>query len=155
MPVTDWTLIDDLTCDHDTLPNALVDAIQNLSMSADDFLQRCHYLNQHLADYLTQHTIDRRLQRYISLCLQPQTLQHHMTTLGVSPRHLRRLTQQYLGLTPKQCARVIRFQLCLRQMQQGDRRAWSHYYFDQAHSIHEFRQLCGETSESLRIVKKT
>lgn len=66
----------------------------------------------------------------------------------ISPRQLRRLFDRYIGIPPKAFARVVRFQNILRAMQHAGRKDWSDLYldfgyYDQAHFIHEFNDLCG------------
>ena len=67
----------------------------------------------------------------------------------ISPRHLRRLFQYYLAISPKLFSRVIRFQNLLRSMLTTPKQDWTtlalnYGYYDQAHFIHEFRALYGE-----------
>ena len=66
--------------------------------------------------------------------------------LGLSERQLLRRFTAQIGLTPKRFARVRRFQRVLRAAGAGAdwaRVAVDHGYYDQAHLIHEFRELAG------------
>lgn len=70
--------------------------------------------------------------------------------VGLTRQHLARKFLQYVGLTPKQFARVARFRRLLaavRSRQQVDwaAEAVSHGYYDQSHLIAEFRALAGVT----------
>ncbi|MGB0564247.1 MAG: helix-turn-helix domain-containing protein [Spirulinaceae cyanobacterium] len=65
--------------------------------------------------------------------------------LGVSPRHLRRLFHDYLGIRPKQLARIIRFQYAMQLLQQdaGLDELLALGFYDQAHFIREFKAMTG------------
>jgi len=69
---------------------------------------------------------------------------------GISPRQLRRLFLEEIGLSPKHFCRVIRFRNSLSRWSQGGRADWTQValdcgYYDQAHFINEFRQFSGYT----------
>lgn len=68
--------------------------------------------------------------------------------VGWSPRHLAVRFRQEVGLTPKQAARVVRFDRARRALQRRPGTALadlaaSHGYYDQAHLAREFRELAG------------
>lgn len=68
--------------------------------------------------------------------------------LFVSGRQLERRFQQGLGLSPKLCSRIIRFQstLHVQEREPGKRLtdiAYESGYFDQSHFIREFREFSG------------
>lgn len=70
--------------------------------------------------------------------------------VGWSERRLRDVFRCEVGLTPKQFARVERFQRVLREVEQGQMVDWAelalaHGYYDQAHLIGEFRACSGLT----------
>jgi len=63
---------------------------------------------------------------------------------------LERQFRAHVGLTPKQFLRTMRFQYLLKCIQQTPdtsltRLAYETGYYDQAHFIHEFKQLAGIT----------
>jgi len=69
---------------------------------------------------------------------------------SVSGRHLSRLCRAATGLSPKQLARLVRFQAALRVLAAAPARnlaalAADHGYYDQAHLTGEFRALLGAT----------
>lgn len=71
------------------------------------------------------------------------------SAVGVSPRQLRRLFAREIGLSPKELARVIRLRATASRAVR-DGAPWSDVaaaggYSDQAHLIHEFRNLLGLT----------
>jgi AraC-like DNA-binding protein len=66
--------------------------------------------------------------------------------LGVSPRTLERRFTVQVGITPKRFARVERLQRVLRAARRSRKPDWSelaaeHGFTDQAHLIHDFRDL--------------
>lgn len=77
-----------------------------------------------------------------------------VTELGWS--HARLVTQfrEHIGFTPKQCARLIRFQQVVRHPAFAPRADWcavaqSCGYYDQSHLIREVRAFAGDTPEGL------
>jgi len=69
---------------------------------------------------------------------------------GFSPRQLRRLFLEQVGLSPKQFCRVIRFRSSLSSFSGRGCADWAQMaldcgYYDQAHFINEFRQFSGYT----------
>jgi AraC-like DNA-binding protein len=68
----------------------------------------------------------------------------------VSERQLNRLFKQWIGLSPKEFTRIIRFQNALRNIMLADNVNWSSLavesgYHDQAHFISEFKAFTGIT----------
>jgi AraC-like DNA-binding protein len=69
-------------------------------------------------------------------------------SLGVSPRHLRRVFTANVGVSPKEFHRMIRLGRVLRSLPTSanwSRIAYEFGYHDQAHFIAEFRELVGMT----------
>lgn len=72
---------------------------------------------------------------------------------GISRRHLERGFLQKVGLSPKQFARIIRFQRVFQAVE-ACRQDWADLavecgYFDQAHLIKDCRQFSGQTPQVL------
>ncbi|MFQ5599552.1 MAG: DUF6597 domain-containing transcriptional factor [Candidatus Krumholzibacteriia bacterium] len=70
--------------------------------------------------------------------------------LGMSRQHLTRRFKDYVGIGPKQLARVMRMQSVVRRIRAARALEWSAVavdagYYDQAHMISEFRALTGLT----------
>lgn len=68
----------------------------------------------------------------------------------VSSRQLRRWFQTAVGVSPKQFHSLARFQHTVRHLLLHQQTAYlptamAHGYFDQAHFVHDFRRLAGET----------
>ncbi|MBI1297338.1 helix-turn-helix domain-containing protein [bacterium] len=84
------------------------------------------------------------------------SIQQLADELGCSIRTLNRYFQQHLGFSPKQYARIVRFQEALRQLAEDSQRSLALIaagcgYFDQSHFTHEFRSFTGQTPESYRL----
>ena len=68
----------------------------------------------------------------------------------VSERHLNRMFKQWIGLSPKEFTKIIRFQNALRNVFLSDKVNWASLatesgYHDQAHLINEFKTFSGIT----------
>ncbi len=76
-------------------------------------------------------------------------------TLGCSRRSLERHFQRELGISPKRYARIVRVQAVLSALAPGERAQWVEQalaagYFDQAHLLHDFRELAGRSPAAAR-----
>lgn len=76
------------------------------------------------------------------------------TDLGVSERHLRRVFREAVGVSPKEFARLVRFNRALRAAHEDDGESWAGIaaaagYYDQAHLIGEFHSISGVTPRAL------
>ncbi len=74
---------------------------------------------------------------------------------GISPRHLERLSEAWVGLPPGQLVRLIRFQRALRSLRHRPatplaRLALECGYADQAHLTREIRRYSGMTPSAVR-----
>lgn len=81
--------------------------------------------------------------------------QHLASQLAVTPRNLERKFSRYLGKSPKQFIKTIRFQKVLNDFTtQPDENitgfAYQNGYFDQAHFIHDFKAFTGFTPREYR-----
>jgi AraC-like DNA-binding protein len=75
--------------------------------------------------------------------------------LDVLPKRFVRRFRDHIGLTPKRFARVRRLQRLLGAVALADDVHWAevameHGYYDQAHLIHDFRELTGLTPTAYR-----
>jgi AraC-like DNA-binding protein len=74
--------------------------------------------------------------------------------LGVSERHLRRIFRDAVGVSPKEFAKLIRFDRAISAAHEDVRASWASIaaatgYYDQAHLIGEFHSICGVTPRAL------
>lgn len=74
--------------------------------------------------------------------------------LGISPRHLRRVTKATTGFAPKHHHRILRLNRTVAAADRLDRPDWSRLaveagYYDQSHLIQECAALAGETPTAL------
>lgn len=67
----------------------------------------------------------------------------------VSPRQLRRLFQEQIGLSPKDFCRIIRFQSLMNIYARKNRDIHHLNYYDQAHFIHDIRKMSGLSPSQL------
>jgi AraC-like DNA-binding protein len=84
-----------------------------------------------------------------------QSIDQIAASLGISRRHLARLFLTEVGMPPKLCARILRFQQALRQLTQYLHTPAAHIaalggYADQSHFIREFRSFAGLSPNAYR-----
>ena len=77
---------------------------------------------------------------------------------GVSQKHLINLFKKEVGLTPKQTARIMRFQNVIRTIERQKRFSWTSIaydcdYYDQSHFIKEFREFSGINPQAYLLQK--
>lgn len=75
--------------------------------------------------------------------------------IGIGSRHLRRIFNHYIGISPKKFSKIVRFQSILRHMMSNpnnfSKGGYLDFgYFDQPHFIHEFKSLSGVTPSFLK-----
>ena len=76
------------------------------------------------------------------------TIEKLAAKTGFTQKHLINLFRKYVGLTPKQFARIARFQKVITELEQHQSVEWTSLaydcgYFDQAHFIKEFQAFSG------------
>ncbi len=79
---------------------------------------------------------------------QVWTIERLAAKTGFSQKHLISLFKKYVGLSPKQFARIARFQKVIAELEQQQSVEWTSIaydcgYFDQAHFIKEFKAFSG------------
>ncbi|RKF15722.1 AraC family transcriptional regulator [Alginatibacterium sediminis] len=149
-PISEWSPDDHQMPAKDLLSASFIDQIQQLLSFQEPFVQRCNRFAKALVGRPGRSVVDPRVLKFVRYCysnaggLELKNLAPE--TLGLSERHLRRLTQQYLGVSPKAFSKVLRFQRALRSLQTiKDSTEWADWYFDQSHFSREFKQLSGVT----------
>lgn len=75
--------------------------------------------------------------------------------LGVTRQHLARQFAEFVGVSPKTYARVVRLHRAIAQARARPPSGWAaiaaaHGYYDQAHLVDEFRELVGVTPSEWR-----
>lgn len=68
----------------------------------------------------------------------------------ISSRHLRRLFSENIGLSPKEFAKVLRFQIALRNWKENGHLDIGEGFYDQSHFIKDWKKFTGLTPSSLR-----
>ncbi|EMK00902.1 MULTISPECIES: helix-turn-helix domain-containing protein [unclassified Leptospira] len=68
----------------------------------------------------------------------------------ISSRHLRRLFSENIGLSPKEFAKILRFQTVLRQWKENGSLEIVDGFYDQSHFIKDWKKFTGLTPSSLR-----
>lgn len=100
-------------------------------------------LDQTVPASVIQYAVDRTL-------LNPTTMsiREIKDKIGYSHKHFIQLFNKYVGLSPKQYQRIVRFNKTLESINQGKSVNWAQLsldcgYFDQAHFIKEFKSFSG------------
>ncbi|MBL7942703.1 MAG: helix-turn-helix transcriptional regulator, partial [Flavobacteriales bacterium] len=78
------------------------------------------------------------------------TIQHLSSEVGYSQKHLIKRFKDLVGITPKSLLKITRFQQTIAELDKQQYSGWSHMaldcgYFDQAHFIHDFKNISGFT----------
>ncbi|PTL76797.1 AraC family transcriptional regulator [Vitiosangium sp. GDMCC 1.1324] len=92
----------------------------------------------------------RRAIRVMTDATEPPRVEVLARELGLSARQLRRAFDEVVGVSPKEFARVVRFQRAVRASERAATPDWGAIaaavgYYDQAHLISDFRALTGTT----------
>jgi AraC-like DNA-binding protein len=136
---------------NDILSNHLLYSLYESIETGDNFHNRCNRIGKVLLASFFYRGIDKRLVNFVRFAHQHASLKIDLSDkqcseFALSARHLRRLCHLYLGLSPRNFNRVLRFQNTLHQMNTVDTSsAWAGTYYDQSHFIREFRSLTGLT----------
>ena len=103
----------------------------------------------------TDFSVDNRFSKALEIILKLQGNVHILSDLdtGISPRHLRRLFEFYIGDTAKTFSQVVRFQSVLRTSVsasafQKSKLFYDMGYCDQSHFIKEFKTFYGRTPKN-------
>jgi AraC-like DNA-binding protein len=121
---------------------------------AQDLSRKIEILNANLSSWFTNKS-NEKVDYVIQKIIQSQgniSINWICRSLDLSRQHLARLFQEYVGIRPKQFARVIRFQALLKNVRQTQKVNWANEaamlgYYDQAHLITDFRQFSGTSPE--------
>ena len=147
LPIGEWENASIIDIFGVPLIHSLLESIEN----EDNFLSRCNKVGKELLASLFYRGIDKRLMGFVRYAHQNTSSKNDFSDkqcaqFGLSARHLRRLSQLYLGLSPRNFSRVVRFQKTLHLMSNSrNASVWADYYYDQPHFIREFKALSGVT----------
>lgn len=127
----------------------------NKSFSPDQELEVMKgYLDNYLLKWLfnANPDFDNRLFNSINTILERKGIfsPDEIMGLGISPRHLRRVFNSYIGCSPKAFSQIVRFQNILQVRQSANflKESKIFYdlgYYDQSHFIKEFKNFHGIT----------
>jgi AraC-like DNA-binding protein len=124
--------------------------------------ERIGVLEAFLVDKLLNHVVDVRLSRALQMIYEAEgdvSVSRLAAATRVSLRTLVRLFETWVGLSPKRFLRVVRFQSALRALEgptSGADLAAKLGYSDQAHFIHDVKELFGATPKEIqRLVPDT
>lgn len=110
-----------------------------------------------------QDALERRLVRYVAAPIPgthaalravsvsaSQRIGDVAASLGIGERRLQQLFRAEVGLTPRQWRRLVRLRDCLGRLRGASAPQWAQLavdcgFYDQAHLVNEFRELCGVT----------
>jgi AraC-like DNA-binding protein len=114
------------------------------------------------SDRLLNRELDPRLSKALRIVFDEKgdvAMARLARACGAHTRTLNRLFEQWVGLSPKRFARIVRFQAAMRALPDGRSGAEIAAvlgYTDQAHFIRELRELFGDTPrEVVRLASRT
>jgi AraC-like DNA-binding protein len=153
-PLGGWNDVDSVIDIDAILSKRTLNALYGGIYKPMSFQNRCNYFSKTLLGVLHPYEIDPRLMRYILYCNHNTTIdlsERQCSEFGVSARQLRRLTSQYLGLTPRGFAKTLRFQNTLQAINTGNSyNLWLNYYYDQPHFNRDFKNMSGVTPSEFK-----
>ena len=148
-----------------TLPWS-IDTIALFEKTATDFQKKIHACKN--ADQMFEEVekifLDNILPRDLSLITQAVALIDENAgnismaalaeKLGVSDRTIRTHFDNYMGCTPKEYRRLVKIKQVAYQLKSSENSltsiAYDNHYFDQAHFIHDIKDISGRSPKELR-----
>jgi AraC-like DNA-binding protein len=136
----------------DTLSTRLARELEELRARADSVDAVAHAVRRWLERRVDDSGLDRRVEASVRSIRDSRGLvrvDDLARQLGITARHLERRFKRIVGVSPKQLARITRFQCALQVLervdspQRGTHAATMSGYADQAHFIRDFRQMAG------------
>jgi AraC-like DNA-binding protein len=134
------------------LPGGVADALGEI----EDLGQRCRFLGRVLAARLLPPQREAPPPALVALAVgQVRSVSAAAASAGISPRHLERLSQQWIGVPPYELVRLARFQRALYRLRHQPGRplariALESGFSDQAHFTRDFGRLAGVTPATFR-----
>jgi methylphosphotriester-DNA--protein-cysteine methyltransferase len=151
-PLGEWGTHNTVDAEN-ILPSYVINAVFESINQTNKFQDRCKGLSTVLLSMIKHSEIDARVARYLHYCYRNPISNINLSDkqclkFGVSARQLRRLTKLYLGHSPKDFSKVMRFQKVLKSLSLGgDKTVWVDHYYDQPHYIREFKRISGFTPD--------
>ncbi len=144
--------LNNLVVDASLILGASIHDLREKLMEAPTVAQKIEFLEQWLSSRILEQTVPAAVVQYAV----EQTL-HNPTTIniqdikdkiGYSHKHFIQLFNKYIGLSPKQFQRIVRFNKTLESINQGMAINWAQLsldcgFYDQAHFIKEFKNFSG------------
>lgn len=146
--VEEWSPADHQLPIKELFSPLFIEQLQESLSDHEGFNQNCLRFSRAILAHIDRPVVDPRVLKFVRYSYQSP---RHFSLkelaadqLGITDRQLRRLAQQYLGVSPKAFSQVARFQHVLRALQvELDKMAWADWYFDQSHYSREFSRLAG------------
>jgi AraC-like DNA-binding protein len=153
-PVGAWGMDDD-TDAADIIPAPILNSLQDGLDAQVDFESRCQFVSKQLLASLHFYKVDPRLARYVRYSYANTSSNIDLSDkqcgeFGLSSRQLRRLSNLYLGLSPREFHRVLRLQKTIKAVTAADDGSWMNHYYDQPHFAREFKSLSGLTPSQFK-----
>lgn len=142
--------LNDATVEMDAIWNTEIHSIRDAILNAVSIEEKFAILENHFIN--KKRCEANPLVAYAVAQLQhsPQvwTIEKLSQKTGVTGKHLISLFKKYVGLSPKQVAKIARFQKVIQLIEQQRTIEWTSLayecgYYDQAHFIHDFRSFSG------------
>ncbi|PKL75242.1 MAG: hypothetical protein CVV27_16385 [Candidatus Melainabacteria bacterium HGW-Melainabacteria-1] len=132
-------------------PSAEIQALPRLAAletelsHLSDFHSQAHRIESWLGERMRQTTVQPQLLTQALSCFnQGDSVAEAADAVGLSPRSLQRHCQQWLGLSPRTCRRVLRLRATLTRLwREPGYGLHDSGYHDYAHFFREFRSLTG------------
>jgi AraC-like DNA-binding protein len=150
-PIGAWNNTEHIIDARDLLSEQILLTLCQTTYTSMSFQARCDSFSTLLLGLLQDYKVDLRLARYLIYCDQHTNFSIDLSNkqcaeFGISARQLRRITSQYLGMSPNAYAKTLRFQQTLREMKNKSLAAVAaSYYYDQPHFIRDFKSFSGLT----------
>lgn len=159
LPVGEWGAECSDSKASDLFSPTSFDLVSEALLDKADFSHRCETLSKVLLNIsspsLFGQATDRRLNKFVQsvfmdLLASDSSGLYGVSDIGLSERQLRRLSHLYLGLSPKNFSRILRFQKTFQSLNNTQiSGGWRDNFYDQPHLIREFKKVSGLTPNQL------
>ncbi|WP_164111835.1 MULTISPECIES: helix-turn-helix domain-containing protein [Sphingobacterium] len=133
------------------LEDLVSDLILEQLVNASSAAEKITIISNFILDRINHAKYHDEKARYASFLIQNgKTLPEIQQQMNLSERSLERLSKQYIGMSPKLYARIMRFQSSLSILRHSSFHnlstvAYQSNYFDQSHFIREFKTFTGSS----------